>query len=62
MIPTVIGTLGTVSKGLEKRLRKTIALLRSARMAKIVLETCHHSASSERSSAKAGVKNSQEVK
>ena len=51
IMPIVIGAFGTVTKGLEKGLEdleirgreetiKTTALLRSARILRIVLETC----------------------
>ena len=69
MIPTVIGALSTVTKGLIKGLEdleirgevktiQTTALLRSAIVLRRVLEICCHSNSSEKPSANAGVKNS----
>ena len=62
----------TIPKGLVRGLEnleireraetiQTTALLRSTRMLKRVLETCCHSDSNERPSAKAGVKNPQRV-
>ena len=68
----MIGAFGTVTKGLLKGLEdleirgrvKTIqstTLLRTARILRRVLETCCHSNSSERPSAKTDVKNSQGV-
>ena len=70
VIPIVIGVLGTLTKGLELGLEKleisgrvetiqTIALLRSARILRRVLETCCHSNSCEKLSANVGVKTSQ---
>ena len=70
--PIVIGALGTIPKGLEKKLEdieirrqvetiRTIALLWSARILRRVLETwgtCGYSESSERPSAITCVKNS----
>ena len=69
----IIGALGTVTEGFLQGLEEseitgpvetiqTIALLRSARKLKRVLETCCHSNSSERPSANANVTNSQGVK
>ena len=71
IVPIVIGALGTISKGLLKGLEdletggrvETIqktALLRTARILRRVLETCCHSNSSEKPSANADVKNSNE--
>ena len=68
----VIGALGTVIKGLLKRLEdlevgglvegiQTRRLLRTARILRIVLETYCHSNFNERSSAKTDVKNSKGV-
>ena len=69
-LPIIIGALGTVTKGLVQELEdleitgrmetiQTTALLRSARILRIVLEEiCCHSNSSERPSANADVKNS----
>ena len=65
---TIIGALGTVTKGLVQGLEdleiigqvetiQTTALLRSARILRRILETCH-SNSSEKPSANVGVKNS----
>ena len=59
IMPTVIGTFGTVTKGLLKGLEdievdgrvetiQTTALLRTARIPRRVLETCCHSNSSDR--------------
>ena len=73
VIPIVIGVLSTVIKGLGPRLgdleirgwvetTQTTALLRSVRLLRRLEETCCHSASGERPSAKTGGKNSQEVK
>ena len=73
VIPVVIGALGTITKGwvqgldgLEIRgwmeIIQNSALLRSARILRIVLETCWHSDSSEKLSVSIGVKNSQRVK
>ena len=72
VIPIVIGALGTMPKGLVKKLEElkiggraetipTTSLLRPARILRRVLETCYHSDSSERLSANAGVNNSQVV-
>ena len=72
IIPIVIGAFGTVTKGLLEVLGDlevggrvetvhTTVLLRKARILRRVLEleeTCCHSNPSERPSAKAGVKNS----
>ena len=69
IIPIVIGTFGTVTKGLLKGLEdlevggwvetiQTTTLLRTARIPRRVVETCCHSNSSERPSADAVVKNS----
>ena len=66
-IPIVIGALGAVTKDLIKGLEdleirgrwkttQTIALLRSARIPRRVQETCCHTNSSERPSAKTDVK------
>ena len=71
VIPVVIVELGTVTKRLVQGLEdleirgrvetiQTTALLRSARILKRVLETCH-SHSSGKQSANAGVKKSQKV-
>ena len=72
IIPIVIGAFGTVTKGLLKWLEdlevsrrvetiQTTTLLRTARILRRVLEeTCCHSNSSERPSANADVKNSNE--
>ena len=71
IIPIVIGAVGTVTKGLLKGLEdlevggrvetiQTTALLRTARILRRVLETCH-SNSSERASAKPDAKKSQGV-
>ena len=65
------GAFGTVSKGLLKGLEdlevgrrvetiQTTTLLRTARILRKVLETCCHSDSSEKPSANADVKNSNE--
>ena len=76
VIPFVIGVLGTALECVEKRLKEleirrqtetiqTTALLRSARIQRRVLETqgnLLYPVSNERSSARAGVKNSQGVK
>ena len=70
IIPIVIGAFGTVTKGLLKGLEdlevggrveiiQTTALLKMARILRRVPETCH-SISSERPSAYADVKNSNE--
>ena len=72
VIPIVVGTLGMVPKGLEKRLEEveirgrieiiqTTALLKLARILKRVLETCCHSNSSRHEPVRAGVKNSQGI-
>ena len=69
IILIVIGAFGTVTKGLLKGLEdlevggrvetiQTTALLRTARILRIVLETCWQSNSSERPSAITDVKNS----
>ena len=69
IVPVVIGVFGTVTKGLLKGLEdlevgerletiQTIALLRTARILRRVLETCCHSNSSERPSVNTDVKNS----
>ena len=71
IIPIVIGAFGTVTKGLLKGLEdlefggrvetiQTTALLKTARKLRRVLETCCPSISSERPSAYANVKNSNE--
>ena len=71
IVPIVIGALGTITKGLLKGLGdlevggqvetiQTTALLRTARILRRVLETCCHSDSSEKPSANADVKNSNE--
>ena len=71
IIPILIGVFGMVTKGLLKRLDdfeaggwletiQTTAFLRTVRILKRVLETCCHSNSSERPSAKTDVKNSNE--
>ena len=71
IIPIVIGAFGTVTKGLLKRLEdlevggrvetiQTTTLLRTARILRRILETCCHSDSSEKPSANADVKNSNE--
>ena len=71
IIPIVVGAFGTVIKGLLKGLEdlevggrvetiQTTALLKTARILKRVLETCCRSISSERLSAYADVKNSNE--
>ena len=71
VIPIVIGAFGTVTKGLFKGLDdlevgrrvetiQTTALLRTARILRRVLETWCHSNSSEKPSANADVKNSNE--
>ena len=74
IIPIVIGAFGTVTNGLLKGLEdvevggreetiQTTALLKTARILRRVLrlqETCCHSISSERPSANADVKNSNE--
>ena len=73
VIPIVIGKFETVPKSLERELEEleisgqietnqSTTLLKSARILRRVEETCYHSDSSERPSAKAGVKNSQEGK
>ena len=77
IIPIVIGTFGTVTKGLLKRLGdlevggrvetiQTTALLRTARILRRVLETweetCCHSNSCEKPSGVTDVKNSKGVK
>ena len=69
-VPIVIGALSTISKGLkglenlkvDRRVEtiQTAALLRTARILRRVLETCCYSDSSEKSSANADVKNSNE--
>ena len=73
IIPIVIGAFGTVTKGLLKGLEEfevggrvetiqTTALLKTDRIVRRVLETwetCCHSNSSERPSAKTNEKNSQ---
>ena len=72
IVPIVIGALGTITKGLLKGLGdlevggrvetiQTTALLRTARILRGVLETCHHSNSSEKPSANTDVKNSKGV-
>ena len=69
IIPIAIGAFGTVTKGLLKGLEdlevggraeitQATALLRTARILRRVLETCCHSDSSEKPSASADVKNS----
>ena len=71
IIPIVIGAFGTVTKGLLKGLEdlevgggvettQTTSLLRTARIPRRVLETWGHSNSSEKQSANANVKNSNE--
>ena len=71
IIPIVIGAFGTVTNGLLKRLEdlevggrvetiQTTALLRTARILRRVPETCYHSDSSEKPSANADVKSSNE--
>ena len=71
IIPIVIGAFGTVTKGLLKGLEdlevgrrvetiQTTALLKTVRILRRVSETCCHSISSERPSAYANVKNSNE--
>ena len=71
IIPIVIGTFGTVTKGLLKGLEdlevggrvetiQTTALLKTARILRRVLETWGDSISSERPSPYADVKNSNE--
>ena len=71
IVPTVIGALDIVTKGLiQEDLQitgrvenvQTTALLTSARILRTVLETCCHSNSSEKPSANADVKNSEGVK
>ena len=73
IIPIVIGTLGTVTKGLVQGLQdfeiteraeniQTTALLRSARILIRVPETCCQSNSIGKLSADVDVKNSQGVK
>ena len=72
VIPIVIGTFGTVTKGLLKGLEdlegggqvatiQTTALLRTARILRRVLETWEHLLSCEKPSAKTNVKSSQRV-
>ena len=75
IVPIVIGTLGTITKGLLKGLEdlevggrvetiQTTALLKTARILRRVLEieeTCCHSDSSEKPSANTDVKNSKGV-
>ena len=72
IVPIVISAFGTITKGLLKGLEdlevggwvETIqmtVLLRMARILRRVLETCCHSNSSEKPSAKTDVKNSQGV-
>ena len=73
IIPFVIGAFGTVTKGLLKGLEdlevggrvetiQTTALLRIARILRRILEeTCCHSNFSEKPSADADVKNSNEL-
>ena len=67
VMPTVIGTLGTISKDLVRELEEleirglikilpTTASLRSDRILRRVLETCCHLDSSERPSASADVR------
>ena len=69
--PIVIGAFGTVTKGLLKGLEdlevggrvetiQTTALLRTARILRRVVETCCHSDSSEKPSANADVRSSNE--
>ena len=71
IIPTVFEAFGTVTKGLLKGLEElevggrvetiqTTALLRTTRILRSVLETCCHSVSSEKLSANADVKSSNE--
>ena len=74
IVPIVIGALGTITKGLLKGLEdlevggrietiQTTALLRTARILREswrLEETCYHSDSSEKPSANADVKNSNE--
>ena len=70
VIPIVVGTIGTIPKGLVKGLEdieirgqvetiQTTELLRSARIPRRVQETCCHSNSSEKPSSNTGVKDSQ---
>ena len=72
VIPIVVGTLGTVHKGLEKRVGRletrsridtiqTIALLKSGRIFRRVQETCCHSDSCEKQPVKTDVKNSPKI-
>ena len=71
IIPIVIGAFGTVTKGLLKGLEdlevggrvetiQTTALLKMARILRRFLETCCNSISSEKPSANADVKSSNE--
>ena len=71
IVPIVISALGTITKGLLKGLEdlevgervetiQTTALLRTARILRRVQETCCYSDSSEKPSANADVKNSNE--
>ena len=72
LIPNVVGALGMVPKGVEKRLEElekvrieTIqitTLLRLVRILRGVLETCCHSDFSERPPANITVKNLQGIK
>ena len=73
VIPIVTGTLGTVTKGLLQGIEdleirgrvetiQTIALLRSARILRRLLETCCHSKSHKKPSTNAGLKNSKRSK
>ena len=69
VISIAIGELRIIPKGLVKELEdleirqvktiQTIALLRSARILRRVLETCYQANSNGKPSANAGVKNSQ---
>ena len=68
LIPTVVGALGTLPKGLVKELEKfeiserieTIQITESTRILRRVLETCGHSDISERPPANDSVKNTPE--
>ena len=73
MILVIIDALGTVPKGLVKKMEEleirggtetiqTTALLRSTRILRRVLETCCRADSSETTSNNAGVRNWQGVK
>ena len=72
IMPIVIGAFGTITKGLLKELEdlevggrvetiQTTTILGTARILRTVLETCCHSNSSEKPSAKTDVKNFQGV-